>query len=112
MYSCTIYTLGWKNLCVAHLTCSLCLGYKNEGWFDPWLLLSGFKSKAISLGVDFFPGEVTDINVVSDRVASVKVLYMHMHNYTYSVTPFLSLRAYLCVLCYPSIDLRRDIVHM
>lgn len=49
------------------------LGYKNEGWFDPWLLLSGFKRKASSLGVEFFPGEVTDINVVSDKVKSVKV---------------------------------------
>ena len=49
-------------------------GYKNEGWFDPWLLLSGFKRKAISLGVDYIHGEVTGINVESNRVKSAKVV--------------------------------------
>jgi hypothetical protein len=28
----------------------------NEGWFDPWLLLSAFRQKAASLGVSFVPG--------------------------------------------------------
>ena len=78
-------------------TCSFGLGFKNEGWFDPWLLLSGFKRKAVSLGVDFFPGEITDINVVSDSVKSVKVyiyvlavtklplhIYMYYHVYYYA----------------------------
>lgn len=31
---------------------------KNEGYFDPWALLSAMKRKALSLGVDFVQGEV------------------------------------------------------
>lgn len=40
--------------------------------FDPWLLLQAFKRKAISLGVQFIPGEVTkfgfddESNVIGD----------------------------------------------
>ena len=48
-------------------------GYKNEGWFDPWTLLSGFKQKALSIGVNYIPGEATDINVEGECVKSVKV---------------------------------------
>jgi len=36
-------------------------GYENEGWFDPWALMTCFKMKAISLGVDFIPGEVHNL---------------------------------------------------
>lgn len=35
-------------------------GLENEGWFDPWSLLNGFKRKAISMGVIQCCGEVTD----------------------------------------------------
>uniref|UniRef100_A0AAV2J625 FAD-dependent oxidoreductase domain-containing protein 1 n=1 Tax=Knipowitschia caucasica TaxID=637954 RepID=A0AAV2J625_KNICA len=34
-------------------------GLENEGWFDPWTLLSAFRRKAISLGVIPCSGEVT-----------------------------------------------------
>ncbi|XP_035231897.1 FAD-dependent oxidoreductase domain-containing protein 1-like [Stegodyphus dumicola] len=34
------------------------IGLENEGWFDPWALLSAFKKKAISLGTDYVHGEV------------------------------------------------------
>ncbi|XP_014672781.1 PREDICTED: FAD-dependent oxidoreductase domain-containing protein 1-like [Priapulus caudatus] len=33
-------------------------GVENEGWFDPWSLLSAFKKKAMSLGVQYIKGEV------------------------------------------------------
>ena len=49
------------------------IGFKNEGWFDPWILLSGFKKKAISLGVEYISGEVVGMNVDNERVKSVKV---------------------------------------
>ena len=51
----------------------LYIGFKNEGWFDPWILLNGFKKKAISLGADYISGKVVGINVECDRVKSVKV---------------------------------------
>lgn len=35
-----------------------CHGLENEGWFDPWCLLSALKKKAISLGVEYVSGEV------------------------------------------------------
>ena len=42
-------------------------GYENEGWFDPWALLSALRTKAIDLDVDYIHGEVYnfahDINV-------------------------------------------------
>ncbi|XP_071948064.1 FAD-dependent oxidoreductase domain-containing protein 1-like [Antedon mediterranea] len=34
-------------------------GYENEGWFDPWSLLSAFRKKAISLGAKYVDGEVS-----------------------------------------------------
>ncbi|KAF4524778.1 hypothetical protein B566_EDAN014472 [Ephemera danica] len=34
-----------------------CLGLENEGWFDPWSLLDGFKKKSISLGTKYVQGE-------------------------------------------------------
>ena len=49
------------------------LGFRNEGWFDPWILLNGFKKKATSLGADYISGEVVGINVKNDSVKSVKV---------------------------------------
>ncbi|XP_054719885.1 FAD-dependent oxidoreductase domain-containing protein 1-like [Uloborus diversus] len=33
-------------------------GIENEGWFDPWALLSAFKKKAISLGANYINAEV------------------------------------------------------
>lgn len=32
-------------------------GLENEGWFDPWALLNGFRNKAIQLGVTFARAE-------------------------------------------------------
>lgn len=40
-------------------------GASNEGWFDPWSLLSCFRKKASSLGVEYVHGTVRD--VVSDN---------------------------------------------
>lgn len=33
---------------------------ENEGWFDPWSLLMGFKHKAQSLGVEYIDGEAVN----------------------------------------------------
>ncbi|XP_011312053.1 FAD-dependent oxidoreductase domain-containing protein 1 isoform X2 [Fopius arisanus] len=35
-----------------------CLGLENEGWFDPWCLLSAFKKKAVKLGAEYVNAEV------------------------------------------------------
>jgi glycine/D-amino acid oxidase-like deaminating enzyme len=49
------------------------LGVKNEGWFDPWQLLFGFKKSAGKLGVKFVTGEVTGVNHRSACAESVVV---------------------------------------
>uniref|UniRef100_A0A5F8GBY0 FAD-dependent oxidoreductase domain-containing protein 1 n=1 Tax=Monodelphis domestica TaxID=13616 RepID=A0A5F8GBY0_MONDO len=36
-------------------------GIENEGWFDPWCLLQGLRRKALSMGVYFSHGEVTEL---------------------------------------------------
>ncbi|KAK4015385.1 FAD-dependent oxidoreductase domain-containing protein [Daphnia magna] len=33
------------------------LGLENEGWFDPWSLLNGFRNKALEMGVEFVKAE-------------------------------------------------------
>lgn len=37
-----------------------CLGLEKEGWFDPWVLLSAFKKKALQLGARYINGEAQD----------------------------------------------------
>ncbi|KAI4492264.1 hypothetical protein M0802_009954 [Mischocyttarus mexicanus] len=37
-----------------------CLGLEKEGWFDPWLLLCAFKTKAMSLGVEYITATAVD----------------------------------------------------
>jgi FAD-dependent oxidoreductase domain-containing protein 1 len=48
-------------------------GFRDEGWFDPWILLSGFKKKTISLGADYISAEVVGVNIENDSVKSVKI---------------------------------------
>ncbi|XP_077284965.1 FAD-dependent oxidoreductase domain-containing protein 1 homolog [Arctopsyche grandis] len=36
-----------------------CRGLESEGWFDPWMLLGGFKKRAQEIGVQYVTGEVT-----------------------------------------------------
>ncbi len=50
-------------------------GVRNEGWFDPWLLLSAFKKKVLSMGVQYVTGELSDVTVNNDRVTSVEVRF-------------------------------------
>lgn len=52
---------------------TLYAGLENEGWFDPWLLLSCFKRKLASLGVQFVHGEVVGLNVEQEKVKHVQV---------------------------------------
>ncbi|XP_058803448.1 FAD-dependent oxidoreductase domain-containing protein 1-like [Phymastichus coffea] len=39
-----------------------CLGLEKEGWFDPWLLVTALKRKAISMGVEFVIAEAKGFN--------------------------------------------------
>lgn len=39
-----------------------CLGLQDEGWFDPWLLLSALKRKAISIGVEYITATAKGFN--------------------------------------------------
>lgn len=34
-----------------------CYGLENEGWFDPWALLSLFKNRAVEFGAEYVNGE-------------------------------------------------------
>lgn len=45
-------------------------GTKNEGYFDPWSLVSAMKAKAISLGVEYIEGDVTGATVVNASSSS------------------------------------------
>ena len=36
-------------------------GYENEGWFDPWALMSALRLKAMQLGVHFIHGDVYNV---------------------------------------------------
>jgi FAD-dependent oxidoreductase domain-containing protein 1 len=38
-------------------------GFKNEGYFDPWLYVSALKNKAVSMGVKYIQGEVVNANI-------------------------------------------------
>ncbi|XP_075184707.1 FAD-dependent oxidoreductase domain-containing protein 1 isoform X2 [Anomaloglossus baeobatrachus] len=43
-------------------------GLENEGWFDPWLLLTALRRKAMSMGVLHCHGEVTGFNSVKQKM--------------------------------------------
>lgn len=43
------------------------LGRENEGWFDPWSLMSALRRKSIALGVEYIPGNVQRLNVNADK---------------------------------------------
>jgi FAD-dependent oxidoreductase domain-containing protein 1 len=45
-------------------------GTKNEGYFDPWSLLNAFKSKSISLGVEYMKGEAMDVDMTQEADGS------------------------------------------
>lgn len=47
------------------------LGLADEGWFDAYALLQGFRRRARSLGVDYRSGEVTGIDRDGDRIHAV-----------------------------------------
>jgi len=48
-----------------------CYGLANEGWTDPYGLLQAFRRKARSLGVTYLADEVTGLERVGNRIASV-----------------------------------------
>lgn len=37
-----------------------CYGLENEGWFDPWALLTLFKKRAIELGTEYVNAEAVN----------------------------------------------------
>ena len=47
---------------------------EDEGWFDPWLLLSAFKNKIKSLGVDIITGRVTGFNPDKSLLVSLVIM--------------------------------------
>ena len=49
------------------------LGLRNEGWFDPYALLQGFKRKARSLGVTYVGDEVEDMKRKDARISGVRL---------------------------------------
>ena len=49
------------------------LGLADEGWFDAYALLQGFRRKARALGVAERAGEVVGIDRVGDRVTGVRL---------------------------------------
>ena len=49
------------------------LGVADEGWFDAYALLQGFRRKARALGVAERAGEVVGIDRVGDRVTGVRL---------------------------------------
>ena len=49
------------------------LGLRNEGWFDPYALLQGFKRKARSLGVTYVEDEVQSVECGDARITGVRL---------------------------------------
>eukprot|EP00941_MAST-03F_sp_MAST-3F-sp1_P000613 g613.t1 len=52
------------------------VGLEDEGWFDPWMLLSCFKKKAISLGAKYIHGDVNGFKVDSNSNLITGVSYL------------------------------------
>lgn len=53
-------------------------GSRNEGFFDPWSLISGLKAKSRAMGVEYIDGEatagsVTQLNIGNRRVDSIDI---------------------------------------
>jgi FAD-dependent oxidoreductase domain-containing protein 1 len=49
------------------------LGLKNEGWFDPWLLLNTFKKKLLSLGVKFINASIIGLDTGRNQVKKAHI---------------------------------------
>ncbi|EDO27778.1 predicted protein [Nematostella vectensis] len=49
------------------------VGFDCEGCFDPWALLSSFKKKSISLGVQYIHAEATGMMVSDDKIAGIQI---------------------------------------
>eukprot|EP00501_MAST-03F_sp_TOSAG23-6_P002553 GSMAST32.ASY1.ANO1.2693.1 assembled CDS len=77
---------GWLN--VTDLD-SAVLGVRNEGWFDPWLLLGAFKKKAISLGVDYIAGNVVGFDITkSENTSSPKQMMLEANHVINAAGPW------------------------
>jgi FAD-dependent oxidoreductase domain-containing protein 1 len=48
-------------------------GHENEGYFDPWSLLTALKAKSISQGVDYIDGEVLHARVNKSDNGRVRI---------------------------------------
>lgn len=83
-------SFGMYNMCACVCVCThahVCLpicgvwinlifsGYKNEGWFDPWTLLTYLKKAAVHLGVHYLHGDVTGLDCRGNRITNAKVSY-------------------------------------
>ncbi|NXQ35858.1 FXRD1 protein, partial [Alaudala cheleensis] len=59
-------------------------GLEDEGWFDPWTLLTALRRKAISMGVQSCPGEVRGFvtsanNMMPPAPSSARIKYVHVY---------------------------------
>ena len=50
-----------------------CVGVEGEGWFDPWILLTSLRRKAIDMGVHYCHGSVTGVARNGLSVSGVRV---------------------------------------
>ena len=58
-------------------------GVRNEGWFDPWSLLSAFRKKSISMGVHYLHGELETIGTEENGVKNVEVSVSLCHTHDF-----------------------------
>ncbi|CAL8139554.1 unnamed protein product [Orchesella dallaii] len=56
------------------------IGTDNEGWFDPWSLLNGFKRKALHLGTQYVTGEVVGFEKQENNGLSVGPTQLHIRD--------------------------------
>ncbi|KAM9781765.1 FAD-dependent oxidoreductase domain-containing protein 1 isoform X1 [Syngnathus typhle] len=54
-------------------------GLENEGWFDPWMLLSALRRKAVSMGVVPCCGEVTGFKYFSNEAVTEDGQRLKLH---------------------------------
>ena len=50
-----------------------CQGIRNEGWFDPYSLLTALKNKSLSLGVHYLEDEAISVRRQSNRVTKIEL---------------------------------------
>ena len=76
-------------------------GHENEGYFDPWGLLTGLKAKAISQGVHYIDGTVVEAEVQKEngRPARINSIgYCHGSDSTMHIIPGVVVNVSNCII--------------